>query len=153
PAQLSPQQERRCGSRLPALCDRPRRPCPHGLPKAPCARSWPWHAPGRKLHAGSEACLIWIAPPQARAVCDQFRCSQFVASLLGYSYTSRQIDPAQHITEPVGLWQPRRSPGTALLLYFMGEGESEVDGKLHPFVPGTTVVASPWLKHKIINTR
>src|SRR5262249_32845718 len=43
--------------------------------------------------------------------------------------------------------------GTALLLYFMGEGESEVDGKLHPFVPGTTVVASPWLKHKIINTR
>jgi mannose-6-phosphate isomerase-like protein (cupin superfamily) len=39
-----------------------------------------------------------------------------------------------------------------ILFCFEGEGEIEVDGKLHSFVPGTTVVASPWLKHKIINT-
>lgn len=39
-----------------------------------------------------------------------------------------------------------------ILFCFEGEGEIEVDGKLHPFVPGTTLVASPWLKHKIINT-
>jgi quercetin dioxygenase-like cupin family protein len=39
-----------------------------------------------------------------------------------------------------------------ILFCFEGEGEIEVDGKLHPFVPGTTVVASPWLKHKIINS-
>src|SRR6266496_1706641 len=39
-----------------------------------------------------------------------------------------------------------------ILFCFEGEGEIEVDGNLHPFVPGTTVVASPWLKHKIINT-
>jgi len=39
-----------------------------------------------------------------------------------------------------------------ILFCFEGEGEIEVDGKLHPFVPGTTVVASPWLKHRIINS-
>lgn len=39
-----------------------------------------------------------------------------------------------------------------ILFCFEGAGEIEVDGKLHPFVPGTTVVASPWLKHKIINS-
>lgn len=39
-----------------------------------------------------------------------------------------------------------------ILFCFEGQGEIEVDGKPHPFVPGTTVVASPWLKHKIINT-
>jgi len=39
-----------------------------------------------------------------------------------------------------------------ILFCFEGAGEVEVDGKLHPFVPGTTVVASPWLKHKIINS-
>lgn len=39
-----------------------------------------------------------------------------------------------------------------ILFCFEGEGKIEVDGKTHPFVPGTTVVASPWLKHKIINT-
>ena len=39
-----------------------------------------------------------------------------------------------------------------ILFCFEGEGKIEVDGKTHPFVPGTTVVATPWLKHKIINT-
>lgn len=39
-----------------------------------------------------------------------------------------------------------------ILFCFEGGGQIEVDGKLYPFVPGTTVVASPWLKHKIINT-
>jgi quercetin dioxygenase-like cupin family protein len=39
-----------------------------------------------------------------------------------------------------------------ILFCFEGAGEIEVDGKRHPFVPGTTVVASPWLKHKIINS-
>jgi len=39
-----------------------------------------------------------------------------------------------------------------IIFCFEGQGTIEVDGKAHPFVPGTTVVASPWLKHKIINS-
>src|SRR5262245_58162091 len=39
-----------------------------------------------------------------------------------------------------------------ILFCFEGAGEVEVDGVRHPFVPGTTLIASPWLKHKIINT-
>ena len=39
-----------------------------------------------------------------------------------------------------------------ILFCYEGAGEIEVDGSRHPFVPGTTVVATPWLKHKIINT-
>jgi mannose-6-phosphate isomerase-like protein (cupin superfamily) len=39
-----------------------------------------------------------------------------------------------------------------ILFCYEGAGEIEVDGKRHSFVPGTTVVASPWLKHKIINS-
>ena len=38
-----------------------------------------------------------------------------------------------------------------ILFCFAGAGTIEVDGVSHPFVPGTTVIASPWLKHKIIN--
>lgn len=39
-----------------------------------------------------------------------------------------------------------------ILFCYEGKGQVEVDGKTHDFVPGTTVVASPWLKHKIINS-
>jgi quercetin dioxygenase-like cupin family protein len=39
-----------------------------------------------------------------------------------------------------------------ILFCFEGAGEVEVDGRRHPFVPGTTLVATPWLKHTIINT-
>ena len=38
-----------------------------------------------------------------------------------------------------------------ILFCYEGRGRIEVDGKSHDFVPGTTVVATPWLKHKIIN--
>jgi quercetin dioxygenase-like cupin family protein len=38
-----------------------------------------------------------------------------------------------------------------ILFCFAGSGTIEVDGVAHPFVPGTTVIATPWLKHKIIN--
>jgi quercetin dioxygenase-like cupin family protein len=38
-----------------------------------------------------------------------------------------------------------------ILFCFEGVGTVEVEGKTHPFVPGTTVVAHPWLKHKIVN--
>src|SRR5262249_8345156 len=76
--------------------------------------------------------------------------------------------PYKKSCRPIGLGPPRRDhdghPGnsTGLLrpgtqprssgFCFEGEGEIDVDGNMHPFVPGTTVVASPWLKHKIINT-
>jgi quercetin dioxygenase-like cupin family protein len=39
-----------------------------------------------------------------------------------------------------------------ILFCFEGEGEVEIDGVRHPFVPGTTLVAAPWRKHKIVNT-
>ncbi|MBV8652614.1 MAG: cupin domain-containing protein, partial [Alphaproteobacteria bacterium] len=38
-----------------------------------------------------------------------------------------------------------------ILFCYEGKGRIEVDGVSHDFVPGTTVVATPWLKHKIIN--
>ena len=39
-----------------------------------------------------------------------------------------------------------------ILFCYEGEGHIEVDGARHPFRPGTTVVAHPWLKHKIVNS-
>ena len=39
-----------------------------------------------------------------------------------------------------------------ILFCFEGEGVVEVEGEPHRFVPGTTIYATPWLKHKIINT-
>lgn len=39
-----------------------------------------------------------------------------------------------------------------ILFCYEGEGHIEVDGARHPFHPGTTVVAYPWLKHKIVNS-
>ena len=38
-----------------------------------------------------------------------------------------------------------------ILFCYEGKGRIEVDGVSHDFVAGTTVVATPWLKHKIIN--
>jgi quercetin dioxygenase-like cupin family protein len=38
------------------------------------------------------------------------------------------------------------------LFCFAGKGCVELDGVVHPFVPGTTVHATPWTKHKIVNT-
>jgi quercetin dioxygenase-like cupin family protein len=38
-----------------------------------------------------------------------------------------------------------------ILFCYAGAGMIEVDGVAHPFVPGTTVIATPWLRHKIIN--
>ena len=38
-----------------------------------------------------------------------------------------------------------------ILFCFAGSGTIEVDGVTHPFVPGTTVIATPWLRHKIVN--
>ncbi len=39
-----------------------------------------------------------------------------------------------------------------ILFCFEGEGLVEVDGVPHAFVPGTTIYATRWMKHKIINT-
>ena len=39
-----------------------------------------------------------------------------------------------------------------ILFCFEGQGVVELEGTPHPFVPGTTIYATPWLKHKIINT-
>ena len=39
-----------------------------------------------------------------------------------------------------------------ILFCFEGEGVVEVDGVPHGFVPGTVIYATPWMKHKIINT-
>jgi quercetin dioxygenase-like cupin family protein len=39
-----------------------------------------------------------------------------------------------------------------ILFCYQGSGHIEVDGETHPFVAGTTVVAKPWLKHKIVNS-
>jgi quercetin dioxygenase-like cupin family protein len=39
-----------------------------------------------------------------------------------------------------------------ILFCFEGRGVVEVDGTPHAFVPGTTIYATPLLKHKIINT-
>ena len=38
-----------------------------------------------------------------------------------------------------------------ILFCYAGKGTIEVDGATHRFEPGTTVIATPWLKHKIIN--
>jgi quercetin dioxygenase-like cupin family protein len=38
-----------------------------------------------------------------------------------------------------------------ILFCYEGAGHIEVDGTRHPFLPGTTLVATPWLKHKIVN--
>ena len=38
-----------------------------------------------------------------------------------------------------------------ILFCYAGKGMIEVDGATHRFEPGTTVIATPWLKHKIIN--
>ncbi len=39
-----------------------------------------------------------------------------------------------------------------ILFCFEGQGVVEVEGTAHDFVPGTTIYATPLLKHKIINT-
>jgi quercetin dioxygenase-like cupin family protein len=39
-----------------------------------------------------------------------------------------------------------------ILFCYEGEGHIEVDGARHPFRPGTTIVAHPWLRHKIVNS-
>jgi quercetin dioxygenase-like cupin family protein len=43
------------------------------------------------------------------------------------------------------------TPNREILFCFEGKGTVLVDGVPHPFVPGTTVYASPGVRHKIIN--
>ena len=62
------------------------------------------------------------------------------------SFGVQCIAPGGYVREH---WHSRQEE---ILFCFEGAGEIEVEGKSHPFVPGTTVVATPWLKHKIINT-
>src|SRR5438067_12829860 len=38
-----------------------------------------------------------------------------------------------------------------ILFCYEGQGEIDFDGERHPFVPGTTVIATPWRKHTIVN--
>jgi len=38
-----------------------------------------------------------------------------------------------------------------IIFCFEGQGTIEVDGKAHPFVPGTTVYAGAGVRHKIVN--
>ena len=57
------------------------------------------------------------------------------------------------VIPPGGFVQEHSHDRQAEILFcFEGEGEVELDGVRHPFVPGTTLVAAPWHKHKIINT-
>ncbi len=55
---------------------------------------------------------------------------------------------------PPGGFVPEHSHETQVEIRFCfaGAGHIEVAGTTHPFVAGTTVVAVPWLKHKIVNS-
>lgn len=55
---------------------------------------------------------------------------------------------------PPGGFVPEHSHAAQeeILFCYEGEGVVEVEGEPHRFVPGTTIYATPQLKHKIINT-
>jgi quercetin dioxygenase-like cupin family protein len=63
----------------------------------------------------------------------------------GITMGTQTIPPGCHVAEH------SHDRQVEILFCYAGKGRIEVDGKSHDFVPGTTVVATPWLKHKIIN--
>ena len=63
----------------------------------------------------------------------------------GITMGTQMIPPGCHVAEH------SHDRQVEILFCYAGKGIIEIDGKAHDFVPGTTVVATPWLKHKIIN--
>jgi hypothetical protein len=78
-------------------------------------------------------------------------------------------DPLPAVLQPedgVSFWRPRPTnghvtvktspsyggpPGITMGTQTIPPGCFIAEGVAHPFVPGTTVIATPWLRHKIIN--
>src|SRR5215469_2770721 len=63
----------------------------------------------------------------------------------GITMGTQVIPPGCHVAEH------SHDRQVEILFCYEGSGTIEVDGKSHRFAAGTTVVATPWLKHKIIN--